>query len=410
MQENQLKILVLTPSYPGEGVQKADTPVVHYFAREWVEIGADVRVVHYPVNFPSFINIAAKPFRSLIEAKEGSEIRTWNLDEREFVVDGVKVKRIPLVKYLPHTRYGKKQISSALYKTINYLEQEDFEPDVITSHWVNPQYEIMHYLKSHYGCKTCYIAHDQGADLLTIYKHEAADYIKETDVIGYRSAPIKRLFESHFHCQDKLHFMCYSGIPSKYVEKVERKIDNVSTIIHVATLLKRKYPAVIIPAVYNAFGDDDFKITYIGTGKEEETIHVVSKRLGVEDKIQMLGRVTREQVVQQMDNHSVFIMVSRDETFGLVYLEAMARGCITIASRDEGFDGIIKDGENGFLCKAGDEEDLAKTLIKLKNMSVNEWRQISQAAIETANSLTDKKVAVVYMTNLKKACLGGNFN
>ena len=114
MQENQLKILVLTPIYPGEGVLKTETSVVHYFAREWVKIGADVRVVHYPVNFPSFINIAAKPFRSLIEAKEGGEIRTWNLDEREFVVDGVKVKRIPLVKYLPHTRYGKKQISSAL--------------------------------------------------------------------------------------------------------------------------------------------------------------------------------------------------------------------------------------------------------------------------------------------------------
>ena len=37
-------------------------------------------------------------------------------------------------------------------------------------------------------------------------------------------------------------------------------------------------------------------------------------------------------------------MISSSETFGLVYLEAMAAGCITIASRDEGFDGIIKDG------------------------------------------------------------------
>ena len=42
-------------------------------------------------------------------------------------------------------------------------------------------------------------------------------------------------------------------------------------------------------------------------------------------------------------------MISQGEAFGLVYLEAMARGCITIASRGEGFDGIIKDGINGFL-------------------------------------------------------------
>ena len=37
-------------------------------------------------------------------------------------------------------------------------------------------------------------------------------------------------------------------------------------------------------------------------------------------------------------------MISELETFGLVYIEAMAAGCITIASRNEGFDGIIKDG------------------------------------------------------------------
>ena len=40
------------------------------------------------------------------------------------------------------------------------------------------------------------------------------------------------------------------------------------------------------------------------------------------------------------------------EAYGLVYLEAMARGCITIASRDEGFDGVIKDGINGFCLRS----------------------------------------------------------
>ncbi len=52
------------------------------------------------------------------------------------------------------------------------------------------------------------------------------------------------------------------------------------------------------------------------------------------------------------DNPSV--MNSRNEAFGLVYFEAMARGCIIITSRKEGFDGIIQDGVNGFLFKASD--------------------------------------------------------
>lgn len=40
-------------------------------------------------------------------------------------------------------------------------------------------------------------------------------------------------------------------------------------------------------------------------------------------------------------------MISRNETFGVVYLEAMAAGCITIASRNVGYDGIIVDRVNG---------------------------------------------------------------
>lgn len=397
------KVLVLTPSYPGEGVQKANTPVVHYFVREWVKKGADVRVIHFPVNFPVIMNLGAKIIQPYIEAKEGSEIRTWKLGELDYELEGVKVKRIPLVKYLPHTRYSERQISRALQKTIEYLEKEGFIPDVITSHWVNPQFELMHHLKKRYGCKTCYVAHDPGIDLQTIYKDEAEEYITETNVLGYRAAWIKRMFEDYFNCKDKPCFMCYSGIPSKYVETVNRKIDNVNTFIHVSTLLKRKYPSEIIPAVYNAFGNENFKITYIGTGKEEETIREVGKQLGVKDKIQMLGRVPREQVVSAMDKHSVFVMISRGETFGLVYLEAMARGCITIASRNEGFDGIIRDGENGFLCKAGDSEELAQVLIRLKNMPQEEWQRISEAAIETAHVLTDEKVADDYLRNLIEA-------
>lgn len=46
-----------------------------------------------------------------------------------------------------------------------------------------------------------------------------------------------------------------------------------------------------------------------------------------------------------------FIMISKNEAFGLVYLEAMSAGCITIASRGEGFDGVIIHGVNGFYVK-----------------------------------------------------------
>ena len=41
-------------------------------------------------------------------------------------------------------------------------------------------------------------------------------------------------------------------------------------------------------------------------------------------------------------NADCFVMVSSREAFGLVYVEAMAKGCIVIATKGQGMDGIIK--------------------------------------------------------------------
>jgi glycosyltransferase involved in cell wall biosynthesis len=94
------------------------------------------------------------------------------------------------------------------------------------------------------------------------------------------------------------------------------------------------------------------------------------------------------------------IMISKGEAYGLVYLEAMSRGCITIASRDEGMDGVIKDGINGFLCKAGDAAELASIIQHINLLSSNEKRTISSNAIRTARELTDKLVAEKYLNDV----------
>ena len=80
----------------------------------------------------------------------------------------------------------------------------------------------------------------------------------------------------------------------------------------------------------------------------------------------------------------------------------MARGCITITSRNKGFDGIIINGENGFLCKAGDAEELALIMRRIESMSREEKVAMSERAIETAYSLTDYKAAEMYINDIEE--------
>lgn len=406
MSEKCLRILVLSPIYPGEGVMKSTTPVVHFFVREWIKHNVDVRVIHYPSNFPFVFRWMAKLFQKQIENRLGSDIRTWQLKEIEYTLDGVKVYRVPLTKLKPHGRFSSMAISNTIKKTIAYCEKEHFTPDVIVSHWANPQLEIMHSLKAYYGVPTCFVSHDNGHDLSGIYSKEKATYLEEMNLLGYRSESIRRHFEKEFDCASKRHFQCYSGIPTKYVEDIKKTIKERNTIIFVGSLIERKYPKELLRAVASVYETDGFHLTYIGTGADEQSLVKEAARLGVSDNVHLLGRIPRDEVVKQMDSHTIFAMISRNEAFGLVYLEAMARGSITIASRDEGFDGIIQDGMNGFLCKAGDTEELKSILDKIKNMPQKDIQQISDNAVKTAHVLTDEKVAMEYLEQLK--AISGN--
>ena len=244
----------------------------------------------------------ARPLQNVISNRLGSDIRTWALKEMEYEQEGVKVYRVPLMKLKPHGRYKERTINTAINKTIAYCDKEGFRPDVIVSHWVNPQLEIMHNLKAIYHVPTCFVAHDTGEDLKGIYKNEAKSYIEETDLLGYRWDSIKRKFETCFNCSEKLSFQCYSGIPTKYVEVIKRNIKERNSIIFVGSLIERKHPLTILTASNKVFETDGSKITYIGTGPQDKDIINKAQKLGFADKVQLLGRVPRNEVVVKWTN------------------------------------------------------------------------------------------------------------
>lgn len=399
-----MNILILTNLYPAPDLEKENTPVVHYFAQEWVKIGCNVRVIHYPANFPRLIMWGASLFKSSLSNKVGSTIRTTMAVDKEYELDGVKVKRIPLLKYKLHGAFSENRIYRAYEKTVEWLDSEGFTPDVITSHWVNPQLEIMAHLRSRYHVGTCYVAHTPTKEFTSIYHCEKINQIiSAIDRIGFRSIYIRDTFVDAFGYNGPS-FQCYSGIPEQYIPEkpIERDFHKINRFVFVGTLIKRKYPAEIVPSVVKAMDGMSFEIKYIGKGSEEKNVQRNAHQFGVKGNVHLMGRMPRDEVVKQLQQSDVFVMNSRSEAFGLVYLEAMAQGCITIASLKEGFDGIIRDGENGFLCRAGDIDSLASTIRRIREMSPTELKRISDNAVTTARGLTNVKAAAAYLEQLKQ--------
>lgn len=79
------------------------------------------------------------------------------------------------------------------------------------------------------------------------------------------------------------------------------------------------------------------------------------------------GKLSLEEVRQKMKDCYCLAVPSLSEGLPRVILEAMALGKPVVASNVGGIPDVVKDGQNGFLCKAGDSQDLAEKLRVLLN-------------------------------------------
>ena len=82
----------------------------------------------------------------------------------------------------------------------------------------------------------------------------------------------------------------------------------------------------------------------------------------------------------------VFVLPSVHEPFGIVALEAMARGVPLVASRVGGLPDFVKDGENGVLFDPADPDGLARAFDRLAALPPERLAQMTAAARETAEA------------------------
>lgn len=398
-------ILLITTIYPLPTKDNHGTAVCHFFAREWVKMGYNVQVIHYQAVYPRFFYWIARINQKRIAAKTGAVVYTHrDKDVSEYVMEGVSVIRIPLYKPIPHGRFSHKAIEESILTIIEKNKEKGVIPDVILGHFPNPQIEVLGLLKDFYpSAKTSIVMHGDIEMTKKVYGDRLPLLMEKIDMWGFRNSPDERRFKKEIS-NIKSPYICYSGIPAKYITlRNTHNFDGPLTkFLYVGEMIERKYPSLIIDALSSAYPNKNFSLTYIGDGRELSSINRKIDKNGIQQNVTILGKMVRDEIVKQYDEADCLIMISRGECYGLVYLEAMARGCIAIASRDEGFDGIIKNGENGFLCEAGNAKELASIIAKINSMSTSERQRISEKAIETAKWLTDENAAKMYINDVKE--------
>lgn len=176
------------------------------------------------------------------------------------------------------------------------------------------------------------------------------------------------------------------------------------TFCSVAHLNYNKGFDILLPAFAEALKTHpDLKLKIGGTGLIASQLHNLAAELGLENSVEFLGGLQNDQVLDLMFRSDAFVLASRNETFGVVFIEALSQGLPVAATRCGGPQTIINEN-NGILVPVGDVQALAGALVSLYE---NRGRYDAQTLRADCLSEFGEEAVVRQITAVYKTILGG---
>lgn len=152
-----------------------------------------------------------------------------------------------------------------------------------------------------------------------------------------------------------------NGVDLSLVPEKTRNVPRA--VISVGTLKARKCMDRTLEAFARLAGEfPDATLTIVGMGEMEGALRARIAELHLEARVTLTGGLPHEQVLARMAESDLFVLPSWGEGYGIVYIEAMAAGCIAVGAQGEGIEDTIRDGENGFLVPAGDTDAVCRVM------------------------------------------------
>jgi glycosyltransferase involved in cell wall biosynthesis len=179
----------------------------------------------------------------------------------------------------------------------------------------------------------------------------------------------------------------------KALEDAPRDPAETPAILCVAHLYPRKDVAILLDAIAQVPGAT---LRLVGTGPELARLQAQAKRLQLADRVQFLGHVSFERLAAEYRRANVFCLPSRQEGFGIVFLEAMAAGLPIVAARAAAVPEVVADGGCGILVAPGNAPSLANALERLLADSV-ERQRLGEAGRRRVQRYDAPKVAAQFL-------------
>jgi len=201
------------------------------------------------------------------------------------------------------------------------------------------------------------------------YSHTRTTYPQYADLPGIRArifavSPIaEKAFEKFYphHLDGSLPY----GIPDTY-QKLAKNVDHLLTMALLGEVTYLKAQRDFLNAISILSGKLRFRCKFYIIGRVHEGVEYDQDVLGMArqfPEVCMTGVLTRRELQELYPNLDVIVSPSYVDSLPIAVTEGLMNKKICIVSDATGqAQGIIHDGENGFICKAGNPASLAEKM------------------------------------------------
>lgn len=153
-------------------------------------------------------------------------------------------------------------------------------------------------------------------------------------------------------------------------------------------------------------GEQTIFLDICGDGTQRDTITRKIEEYGLKGQIRCHGYVSGEELYKQYREADLVVIPSREESFGMVVLEAMAQKTCVLCSDLPRFQEIVGD-EGAFYFQTGDSEELTRQILKLRKDPLGRdsaiqtamrrvqehytWQHVAQETREVYESIKDTR-------------------
>jgi glycosyltransferase involved in cell wall biosynthesis len=308
----------------------------------------------------------------------------WRGAQQRELVDGIEVHRVGgRETYLLHVaRYYRRELSDRHFDVV--VEDLNKAP-LYTPRWVDQPVVL---LAHHFFGTAAFLSATPPVAALTWF-------LERTVGIAYRAVDAIAVSEStaeeltHLGMRAERIAVVHNGVDERLLTTVPLNIrDADPTVLYLGRLERYKRVDLLVRAIARIRDAGDVaRLIIAGSGRQEEPLRRLVRRLAVQDRVQFAGRVSDAAKRSLMERAWIHAIASTKEGWGISVIEAAACGTPTIASDTPGLRDAVVHGETGLLVRHGDVNALADTIRALCRDRL-QLERLGRAARERALSFT----------------------